>query len=291
MKIQCGGNMMFGLQGITAPQISMVTIDGGNYHRGNVDTFQMGIYPVTYEQFEHVTDQLGTERYFVVATDPSSLQKMVVARGNSELLNVDAYTLLGGLRYAGMTIHIDELKIFTAGLRVVELAPRKFDSQEGCYAAAKPVVNISWDEAIAFSTLMKMITGIDYSLPTEFQWEWAARGGDRDLIYGTSTGELSKEVALYSHDGKYDGSAEVDAYPPMMNGLYQMTSNVWEWMLNVEHDPHHSSPLNERARALRGGSFLSNHTMDLEVRNGSSKRSNEYGPAAGFRLMAPADPE
>ena len=130
-----------------------------------------------------------------------------------------------------------------------------------------PVVLLSWGDAAAFCAW----TGA--RLPTEAEWEYAARGGRTGLVYGWGD-EVSRDRANYGADqccagaiGGADGwlnTAPVRSFPPNDFGLYDMAGNVWEWVGGwLDDDDYGSSPSIDPpgaaagyARIARGGSWL-----------------------------------
>lgn len=95
---------------------------------------------------------------------------------------------------------------------------------------ARPVINISWEDAVAFTRYLSARTGHTYRLATEAEWEYAARAGTQtDFWWGDAPGEA---FANCRHCGsKWDGhgSAPVGSFPPNPLGLHDMNGNVWEW--------------------------------------------------------------
>ncbi len=123
----------------------------------------------------------------------------------------------------------------------------------------RPVVNVTWDEAAAFC---------EYSggrLPTEAQWEYAARGGREGAIYPNGPA-LTRDDANYGSVGGKDlwqYAAPVGSFRANEYGLHDMPGNVWEWCadwmdedyyrISPETDPQ--GPPSGMARAARGGSW------------------------------------
>ena len=130
-----------------------------------------------------------------------------------------------------------------------------------------PVVLASWDDAASFCTWAGA------RLPTEAEWEFAARGGRAGLVYGWGN-EVSRDRANFGADRCCDGAtggadewvntAPVGSFPPNDLGLYDMAGNVWEWVDGwLDDDYYGSSPAIDPpgattgfARIARGGSWL-----------------------------------
>jgi len=156
----------------------------------------------------------------------------------------------------------------------------------------RPVEQVSWDEAHAFiKALNKRETktsGLLCRLPTEAQWEYAARAG-------TSTphsfGDNAAKLGDYAW---YDKNAEGETHPvgqknPNAWGLYDMYGNVWEWMqdwygpypANAVQDP--SGPAAGAGRVIRGGSWFYPATGARSA-NRSRQRPGERRSYLGFRI-------
>ena len=95
-----------------------------------------------------------------------------------------------------------------------------------------PVVCVSWNEAKAFVDRLSGKTGKKYRLPTEAEWEYAARSRGQKVKYGTKTGDLSHDLVNYDGTGgkdRWEYTSPVGSFPANPLGLYDMTGNVWEW--------------------------------------------------------------
>ena len=152
-----------------------------------------------------------------------------------------------------------------------------FDPQRRGYplnGADQPVVKISWEEAMAFCQWLSRRTGLDVSLPTESQWEWACRAGSvHRFWYGHSKTDFAKydnladaqmwgptwdkgkrwqwRPAVSQQDDGYRVSAPVGSYRPNPWGLYDMHGNVAEWTLS-QYSP---AGLATNKRVICGGSW------------------------------------
>ena len=113
-----------------------------------------------------------------------------------------------------------------------------------------PVVNVTWREAMAYAA------SVGGSLPTEVQWEFAARGSERRK-YPWGDSEPTCERAHYrpcSPRGPIDVMARPGGATP--EGIHDLAGNVSEWVVPIWFDPGRT-PVNDDSRMLRGGSFLS----------------------------------
>ena len=127
-----------------------------------------------------------------------------------------------------------------------------------------PVYNISWQDAQDFITRLNTLSGKKYRMPTEAEWEFAARGGAAGKGTTYSGSDKLKEVGFYVDNagGKLHNVAQLKANEL---GLYDMTGNVLEWV-NDWFDPKYyaagaqkdpQGPASGTERVNRGGSFRS----------------------------------
>ncbi len=125
----------------------------------------------------------------------------------------------------------------------------------------QPVVAPSWFDAVAYCDWLAKVTGQRYRLPTEAEWERAARGGVEGRLY--PWGDASPE-SLPDYARRWrTGPEPVGLYPPNAYGLYNMCDNVHEWCADW-YDPRYyprspernpQGPIESRRRASRGGSW------------------------------------
>lgn len=127
--------------------------------------------------------------------------------------------------------------------------------------ANHPVESISWNDIQEFIRKLNALTGKHYRLPTEAEWEWAARGGNRSQGYRYSGSNNIDEVAWYKKN-THDRHMPVGAKRPNELGLYDMSGNVYEFC-GDGYAPYTADAQNNPCPAaadgdhpMRGGSFV-----------------------------------
>jgi formylglycine-generating enzyme required for sulfatase activity len=116
---------------------------------------------------------------------------------------------------------------------------RKKPEDNGWGRRRRPMIAVSWREAVAYCAWLANKTGQPYRLPSEAEWEYAARAGTTTrYAFG---GAITPKDANYS-ESKLGKTTEVGAYSPNAWGLYDMHGNVWEWVEDVWHDSYKGAP-------------------------------------------------
>lgn len=152
-----------------------------------------------------------------------------------------------------------------------------------------PVYYVSWEEAQMFCRELSALTGKTYLLPTEAQWEYAARGGKNSRKYKYSGSyDAIDAVAWYTSNS---GSSTHPVKQKRANelGLYDMSGNVWEWCSDwygtysssMQNNPMGAS--SGQYRVLRGGSWYSDAQLCRVSNRGCTTPSNRDD--GGFRVV------
>ena len=190
--------------------------------------------------------------------------------------------------------------------RVMGNNPSNF--KNGSEAPKRPVEQVSWYEAVAFCNKLSELEGLQkvytisgtdvwvdvskngYRLPTEAEWEYAARGGSKSQGYTYSGANDAGSVAWY---GSNSGSTThaVGTKAPNELGLYDMTGNVWEWCWDRYKDSYNAGskrdPMGASSgdtRVHRGGSW-NYHTISQRSPNRNYDSPGIRGYDLGFRVV------
>jgi sulfatase modifying factor 1 len=180
----------------------------------------------------------------------------------------------------------------------------RWDAPEGpgssiAQRSGHPVVHVSWNDAVAYAAW----TG--QRLPTEAEWEYAARGGLVQKLYpwGDKLRPEGKHLCniwqgeFPNHDTAddgYAGTSPVDAFPPNGFGLYSITGNTWEWCADwfstdfhrtAVSSIHPQGPPTGTSRVTKGGSFLchKSYCNRYRVAARSSNTPDSSTSNTGFR--------
>ena len=150
-----------------------------------------------------------------------------------------------------------------------------------------PVAPVTWAEIETYLDWLSGKTGHLYRLPTETEWEYAARGG-RDFVFPTGDIALPGDA---NYDGQHSGPRPVASYPANSFGLHDLAGNVWEWVANCA-GPYSIAPdlaattRPECTGVLRGGSWRSG-SQAIRSSNRYFYPRDAAQPDFGFRVVRP----
>ena len=152
----------------------------------------------------------------------------------------------------------------------------------------KPIGNVSWYDCQVFLRKLNAMTGRKFRLPTEAEWEYAARGGRFSRHYGFSGGNDMKSV-MWFLDNADSKTKPVKTKKPNELGLYDMSGNVWEWCYDRAAEYTTEPQVNPvgaeegGTRILRGGSC--NARWDAcRISNRSYMPGKNFKGTFGLRL-------
>lgn len=175
----------------------------------------------------------------------------------------------------------------------------------------QPVVNVSWEDATSFAQWLSSQSGESYRLPTEAEWEFAARAGSgQSRFWGNNPDEacnyanvadmtakkMRPQWTTFFCDDNHFVSADVGSFKPNEFGLYDVLGNAWEWCLDVYNSEAYSklpqdNPVYQGSgeyRVMRGGGW-SNGPLGIRSSHRVGLSPNFGHHALGFRLVKTAE--
>jgi formylglycine-generating enzyme required for sulfatase activity len=166
-------------------------------------------------------------------------------------------------------------------LAVMGSNPSYFSSNNGYTDnLQRPMELVSWDDCQTFITQLNALTGKTFRLPTEAEWEFAARGGNQSQGYKFAGSNTIDDVAWYNENSYADGTHTVATKAPNELGLYDMTGNVWEWCQDWKGEYSSDAQINPVGpstgtyRVFRGGSwYIFARDCRVSYRNGRTPAS------------------
>ncbi len=227
----------------------------------------------------------------VLAPQPSS--------GTEE---VGPLTCIGEFALGRHEVTFDEYDAF------VQATNRQSPDDAGFGRGQRPVINVTWKDAAAYADWLAQQTGEAYRLPTETEWEYAARAGTNHAWpWGDDLGTNQAVCRRCGSEWDFRSTAPVGSFPPNPWGLHDLAGNVWEWTCSpfvarllfwgLAHDaarPHDeggkcAAPEASEAWVMRGGSWF---TLPAQLRTTyRTGQSADYQyKTLGFRI-AWSDPK
>ncbi|WP_392534876.1 SUMF1/EgtB/PvdO family nonheme iron enzyme [Nostoc sp. C117] len=166
--------------------------------------------------------------------------------------------------------------------------------------ANRPVEQVSWNDAVKFCQKLSLMTSKSYRLPSEAEWEYAARAGTTTPFYFGET--ITTEIANYNGEYTYGSAPEgenrqetvdVGSLPANAFGLYEMHGNVWEWCQDKYHNDYRGMPAdgsawvsgNNNPWLLRGGSWFSQSSVCRSSARLDESNSDAQVYDFGFRVV------
>lgn len=153
-----------------------------------------------------------------------------------------------------------------------------------------PVESVSWNDCQEFIKKLNQMTGQNFRLPTEAEWEYAARGGNKSNGYKYSGSNNIGDVAWYTGTINSSGTKPVGTKSPNELGIYDMSGNVWEWCqdwygnYSSGSQTNPTGPSSGSRRVLRGGSWYY-YAWDCRVSNRSRNSPGGRDYDFGFRVV------
>lgn len=179
---------------------------------------------------------------------------------------------------------------------------RSLSDDNGWGRGDHPVINVSWDDAQAYTNWLSKITGSRYRLASSTEWEFAARGKTTSLFWWGDNLEDARERAncrfgcrslwsnLFSNK-----TAVVGSYPPNDFGLHDTAGNVAEWVDDCYTEKSDANSINNQTgtcpqKIIRGGSFRDNVKV-ISSEAIAHLAANTHNDSTGFRVVKELDEE
>jgi formylglycine-generating enzyme required for sulfatase activity len=154
----------------------------------------------------------------------------------------------------------------------------------------KPTVGVTWDDAQHYAAWLSQMTGKDYRLLSEAEWEYAARAGTTTVYYwGDAVGKGNADCTDCGSQWDGQQTSPVHSFKPNAFGLYDMEGDVWQWVEDCYHGSYAGAPADGSAwvdaancvgRVLRGGSWIDPSTSlrsAIRIRDIPGSRGGNVG--------------
>jgi formylglycine-generating enzyme required for sulfatase activity len=146
---------------------------------------------------------------------------------------------------------------------IAEGACKQRPDDRGLGRARRPAIDLDWDDAKGYTAWLSQKTGHTYRLPTESEWEYAARAGSTTTYPWGKTVDKDKANCIGCTTDPLKKAVDTGSFKPNAFGLYDMTGNAAEWVEDCWNDNYRGAPADGsawtkpqcRERVLRGGSF------------------------------------
>jgi len=214
-----------------------------------------------------------------------------------------AFTMGTNEQHTAQPVHTVTVKPFLIGRYEVTFEQyAKFCSSTGRPIPAdmgwgtgnRPVINVTWNEAVAFTEWLSIKSGKRMRLPTESEWEYAARAGaSTHFPWGNEIGTDNANCKGCSSKEDVRMTVPVGSYAPNDFGLYDVVGNVYEWCLDAQHTTYEGAPIDgsawliggdENQRISRSGSWLQ-PPVEAQLATRCWETMDRVSEELGFRVL------
>jgi len=166
--------------------------------------------------------------------------------------------------------------------RFAKATKRKLPGSSGWDRKTHPAINVSWNDALAYTRWMSKQTGKQYRLLSESEWEFVARAGTtKSFWWGTSAGSSNAHCFDCKSDYSTSKPAKIGTYKPNQFGLYDTAGNLFEWVHDCYHRNYKEAPTD--------GSVWEGGDCSVRVARGGAYRSPANSMRAENREKFPSD--
>ena len=206
-------------------------------------------------------------------------------------------------RFIGATGHppprVGALPLIASGSdEVFRALARPYEWRDGEPPAGHgthPVVLVGYEDAVAYCRWLTGVIGQRVRLPTEAEWEKAARGGAEGLRFpwGNDIDPSRGHFLADAASKPQRGTRSTGSYPPNGYGLYDVAGNAWEWVSDWYHRDYYAlgdaidpaGPPTGTMRIVRGGSWLNDDVSMLRCAYRHKVPPDTYAYSIGFRIV------
>jgi formylglycine-generating enzyme required for sulfatase activity len=236
---------LLALSGLYTKQPEMVPITGGTFQMGSPEEERDPLYPAQ----ERPVDELQHQ------------------------------VTVGNFAIGRYEVTFEEYDVFT----LATARPQAYDN-ENWGRGRRPVISVSWQDAYDYAAWLREQTGKPYRLPTEAEWEYAARAGTRTAYWWGDEFDAAK-----ANNNRGKGSTPVGQYATNPWGLSDTVGNVQEWTGSIYVENYDGSESRLAARGVAGGRVIRGGSWNFEPADLRSAFRSQDGPdghsyVTGFRL-------
>jgi len=204
---------------------------------------------------------------------------LVEVEGGSVTLGNDERVELETFMISRFPIRVGEYLIYCEATGQTMPEPPSWGWESGA-----PILGISWQEATEYCQWFSYKTGLSFRLPTEAEWEYAARGGQKKRRYEFSGSKNLQEVGWFAKNAERK-THPVGQLKPNTLGIYEMSGNAWEWCQDwYQSYTATSEESSQVGRVIRGGSWL-NHENSCKVDTRGYFDPNHKSNIISFRMV------
>jgi formylglycine-generating enzyme required for sulfatase activity len=210
-----------------------------------------------------------------------------VGDGDSDELPVRQVTIADDFSISKYEIAYTDYAYFA------ESTGRNIPDSAGYDVATLPAINISWQDATSYASWLSELSGKTYRLPSEAEWEYAARAGaETNYPWGNDLEMDKANCRTCKSDNSRGGPQASGSFEPNPDELHDVYGNVWEWVQDCAHDGYLGAPRDGSAwetdtscsRVLRGGAWDSDE-FQLRSSYRNWRPAGDRTPTIGFRLI------
>ncbi len=294
-------------------EFEMIQVDGGTFKMGSdkqgdfaspahnvfVDSFLLGLHPVTQKEFKKV---VGTNpAKFRVYKHPEQAKEYLSETNvadidfNHPVLAIEPRPV-ENVNWFEAVVFCNLLSIQSGFTPCYTLGDSSIPEEWGRIPVKSPIQASEINDYFRWNKIKCNFKADGFRLPTEAEWEYAARGGKHSGNFAFSGSNTLSEVGCHHESGTAEQmqTAAVESFLPNELGLYDMSGNVWEWCwdwlsgYSIEEQSNPTGPATGHDRVARGGCFSGQADWCRVFFRGGNLPEFKLNSTFGFRLCRTA---